>query len=691
MSSSMTSNVILYANAGIACIDGSNTTFSVTGSTGNTEIYGTLRANGTLTCENTLFANRGITCGTGEFVVENATGNTTIQGNLVIKGSTLMTNVFQLHNNVNSEIVRLNSNGNSYLLGGNFGIGTSTPSAKLHVIGDINITGNYKLNNQLLRESQWVTQDVGPDEDPEIYFQGNVAIGKTSTPAYDLDVNGKVNLASSVTSSVNDVFINNIQFSDVVNSVIPAPIWNTITTFIPISDPNNLDSNGLPIVDASSQSVESDYTYIQRDGDIVINGNTTMSGNLQLTGNLKDANGNVVSFVTPWTLQTENTVTFSHVDSNNTQDALVGIGTTAPSFMLDVNGTLNCKNFLLNGKSVIFPDEDETGGWVSSQGNLYYTGGNIGFNTSTPQDLMDVNGNAIFRENVYVQGDIFDSNNVKLQSTWTLNTLYSNRIDYSGNVYVDGVLNTGKLNVTDNLVISGNVEMEETVTCDGLFTAIDGKIIATPGANTGNDVNGIFVSQFQISANRPANDYGYGDRSQLLFTQHTDLNSPGLNYNLASIIAVDSASGINDPQKGSLIFTTSDYGNTDISQYSNNCYERMRIDTSGNVGINNDSPQATLDINGSMRQNGFTGGLSPTGSIIQYVHNTSSSVTYPPTGWLECDGSIRDRAGYMELFNVVGTGFGSTTNANFILPYIPSIALSNSTNGNYNVVYLIKL
>ncbi|MCC3157149.1 hypothetical protein LJ737_07855 [Hymenobacter sp. 15J16-1T3B] len=75
--------------------------------------------------------------------------------------------------------------------------------------------------------------------------------------------------------------------------------------------------------------------------------------------------------------------------------------------------------------------------------------------------------------------------------------------------------------------------------------------------------------------------------------------------------------------------------------------ERMRIDDSGNVGIGTDSPQRTLDVNGSIRQQTMNSGLItlPGTSIasFEWTHNLG----YQPTLMISLDQSGGGGAEYV--------------------------------------------
>lgn len=66
---------------------------------------------------------------------------------------------------------------------------------------------------------------------------------------------------------------------------------------------------------------------------------------------------------------------------------------------------------------------------------------------------------------------------------------------------------------------------------------------------------------------------------------------------------------------------------------------------------------------------------TPVGSVINFAAST------PPAGFLECDGATLLRATYPDLFAVIGTTFGSTDSANFLLPDLRGEFVRGFDNG----------
>ena len=107
---------------------------------------------------------------------------------------------------------------------GNVGIGSTSPTKKLDVVGDINFSGTLYQAGVAYQGSQWTTAS------PNIYYNtGNVGIG-SSSPSETLDVNGSMKVAGmrkiSFTRIMNGTAVGSyINLGTVVNANASLPVY----------------------------------------------------------------------------------------------------------------------------------------------------------------------------------------------------------------------------------------------------------------------------------------------------------------------------------------------------------------------------------------------------------------------------------------------------------------------------------
>ena len=122
----------------------------------------------------------------------------------------------------------------------------------------------------------------------------------------------------------------------------------------------------------------------------------------------------------------------SDTDTISYVDGSVGIGTEEPAHELDVSGSVNCSELLVNGTAptfggeyVLYDDTYQTSGvsyeevsanitttssgvWDLSDSNtISYTNGNVGIGTTDPAYELDVSGNIYANENIYANGRMY--------------------------------------------------------------------------------------------------------------------------------------------------------------------------------------------------------------------------------------------------------------------------------------------
>lgn len=176
--------------------------------------------------------------------------------------------------------------------------------------------------------------------------------------------------------------------------------------------------NGGLSIDNTSQA-----TSVSSGGSMTIRGGTAIGGDLYIGSNVYvSSNISTTNVITSGLTvgninftgdlyQNSNLYVSSQWSSNTNSSSIfysgnVGINTTQPQYNLDVNGTMRSIDILSTGITVgninftgnlyqngVLYSESNSGNWGTDSINLFYTRGNVGIITTSPNSTLDVLGN----------------------------------------------------------------------------------------------------------------------------------------------------------------------------------------------------------------------------------------------------------------------------------------------------------
>ncbi len=365
----------------------------------------------------------------------------------------------------NSSYAQWTTSGDTiYRLNGNVGIGTTTPSEKLQVNGNLSLglqnqgagktlqfhqegstgsgtnhyinfgeSGRYNLFN-----IEYKGTPISPDNVLNIRKEstnlmtftesGHVGIG-TTTPSEKLEINGGISITGrNATNSVNN-FYNCLQFKGLPCAAIVYNPGETNELMFGFNQnghfywgtgqnagtPNtyymHLNSERLTLNGKELELVENGIALSGKYG-IGFHGNAPYD-TIDPGDGAKIYYDAVFGGASSDWLVIEKTdgngpapdggIVFTNKGQDNTRETAlairgsgnVGIGTTTPSEKLDVAGDVKADtvkaNFFVGDGSLLTGIKEGT--WDITGNNLHYTAGNVGIGTTAPTKKLDVNGN----------------------------------------------------------------------------------------------------------------------------------------------------------------------------------------------------------------------------------------------------------------------------------------------------------
>lgn len=293
--------------------------------------------------------------------------NAAATGGLALAARNAAGGIITFHSGGNNEVARFD-------IAGNLGIGNAAPAYKLDVAGDINVTGNFKINGVNISNtpSPWLMNVA------DTYFNtGNVGIG-TNTPSTLLHI-------SSATPTAVSTFTNQYGSytagAEGVNASINRFLIKPTTAMVPvfsIAQSDQATARGAYFEFFGRGAPDSADSESLR---FILNDAFSVTGTQDAVIDTRSVGAGVARNIqiNPSEVQT----LFLGITGN------VGIGTVAPAHKLDVAGDINVTgNFKVNGVNVPTPGSE----WLKNGSNLYYSAGNVGIGINAPRSAFDVMG-----------------------------------------------------------------------------------------------------------------------------------------------------------------------------------------------------------------------------------------------------------------------------------------------------------
>jgi hypothetical protein len=376
---------------------------------------------------------------------------------------------------------------------GNVGIGTASPTSRLHVYGGNNLTTGTYINT-LITGSQTTANSgeyVGFDVNPYYTATGtlNLMYGSTSYPfnngsgtvnaMYGHAVeplnlgSGNVGAMMGIANTPGNYGSGSIgslygEYAALLN-LGTGTVTNAYSLFVdnPLKGSSATISNNYGIYIANQTAATNNYSLYSEGGTNFFGGNVGI-GTAPAAGNKLDVAGNInasgtINAVSGLNINGSPVTSSQWSTSDSNIDYAtagnVGIGNPNPGSKLDVTGNINASGTInamaglnINGSPVTSSQ------WSTTGTTINYNTGNVGIGNPNPGSKLDVTGNINASGTTNAMAGLNINGSPVTSSQWTTS---GSNINYAtaGNVGIGTASPGSKLDVTGNTNITGDLNV----------------------------------------------------------------------------------------------------------------------------------------------------------------------------------------------------------------------------------------
>jgi hypothetical protein len=473
---------------------------------------------------------------------------------------------------------------------------------------------------------------------------GNQISGIVNLP--DVVINGDIEVVGSINSINANSTIANLRSTNITisNSLIATGTVNTLGSII-------TDSQGQVGIGTTNPTRTLD---IYSAGSNYLRMNGVQS---QIQGiSLEDNSGFAMYIYKPG-----NTTNLAFANASNnvlmtlTSSGNLGIGTTAPTATLDVNGSL------------------EAIGSNHTIGSIIVSGGNVGIGTTSPTRKLTING-AVSN---YANGPHIDhythSDGPTFQNlVWT-----KDNITLGFDYYFDNGSNNFKTNTTSGYQIRK------------IFNQLRfGYGLGSAGSIVTPNVSMVIGSTGNIGIGTTSPTTTLDVNGSLDVAGSVIIDPQGTN-NTSGRIRLTSANQTNYIQSGLVDNTLADL----VFSAPYSVTAKMILTSSGNLGIGTGSPNATLDVSGAMNilPTSTKGGLNLSGPIGITRAQFDSNIPNTSNFYNVFSGDINYTSYWGHSFQINGGGLGDSVSASQArIPNSSSFTVNTLVSGTVSNLFTIR-